>query len=86
MKTETIGLSSSRIILGKHSGRHALKDKIAKLGYELNDEGMESLFKRFKALADKRKEILDDDIEAIIAEEFLRTPDIYKLEYLNVIM
>jgi len=85
MKPETIGLSSSRIILGKHSGRHALKEKIAKLGYELNDEELESLFKRFKALADKRKEILDDDIEAIIAEEFLRTPDIYKLEYLNVI-
>ena len=85
MRPETVGLSSSRLLLGKHSGRHALKEKITKLGYELNKEELDRLFVRFKELADKRKEILDDDIEAIIAEEFLRTPDIYKLEYLNVI-
>lgn len=85
MRPETVGLSSSRLLLGKHSGRHALKEKITKLGYELKKEELDRLFVRFKDLADKRKEILDDDIEAIIAEEFLRTPDIYKLEYLNVI-
>ncbi len=85
MRPETVGLSSSQLLLGKHSGRHALKEKIATLGYELKKEELDRLFVRFKDLADKRKEILDDDIEAIIVEEFLRTPDIYKLEYLNVI-
>ncbi len=85
MKPETVGLTRNRLVLGKHSGRHAFRDKLAEWGYELNEEDLNRLFKRFKELADKRKEILDEDLEVLIAEEILRVPDVYRLEYLNVI-
>ncbi len=85
MDPEQIGLSSSRLVMGKHSGRHAFSKRVEELGFDLTEEEIERLFKRFKELADKRKEILDEDIEALVAEEILRVPDIYKLEYLNVV-
>ncbi|MBW1998958.1 MAG: 2-isopropylmalate synthase [Deltaproteobacteria bacterium] len=85
MEPETIGLTSNRLVLGKHSGRHAFKKKLAELGYELGEEDLNRVFEKFKELADKRKEILDEDIEVLIAEEILRVPDKYKLEYLNVV-
>jgi 2-isopropylmalate synthase len=80
-----VGLKSNVMVLGKHSGRHALKARIESLGYELAQEQLNELFQAFKDLADKRKEILDEDIEALIAEKILRIPDRYKLLYLNVI-
>jgi 2-isopropylmalate synthase len=85
MDPETVGLSSNRLVLGKHSGRHAFRTKLAEMGYELSDEGLNRLFKKFKELADKRKEIFEEDIEALVAEEILRVPDVYKLDYLNVV-
>ena len=85
MKPETIGLTRNRLVLGKHSGRHAFKQKLQELGYELSEEELNKLFKKFKELADKRKEILDEDIEVLVAEEILRVPDIYQLDYLNVV-
>ncbi|MDY7035162.1 MAG: 2-isopropylmalate synthase [Thermodesulfobacteriota bacterium] len=85
MKPETVGLASNKLVMGKHSGRHAFKDRIADLGYELDKKDFNHLFKKFKELADKRKEILDEDIEVLIAEEILRVPDKYKLDYLNVV-
>ncbi len=85
MQPETVGLASNRLVLGKHSGRHAFRQKLADLGYELKQEELDILFEKFKALSDKRKEILDEDIEALIAEEILRVPDIYQLDYLNVV-
>lgn len=85
MEPETIGLDESKLVLGKHSGRHAFKKKLQDMGYELSEEELNRLFIKFKEIADKRKEIQDEDIEAIIAEEILRVPDIYKLEYLNVV-
>ncbi|VBB42396.1 2-isopropylmalate synthase [uncultured Desulfatiglans sp.] len=85
MEPETIGLSSNRLVLGKHSGRHAFKQKLADMGYELSEEDLNRLFDRFKGLADKRKEILDEDIEVLVAEEILRVPDTYQLDYLNVV-
>jgi 2-isopropylmalate synthase len=85
MKPETIGLASNKLVMGKHSGRHAFRERLKDLGYELSDEDLNRLFKKFKELADKRKEILDEDIEALIAEEILRVPDKYKLDYLNVV-
>ncbi|MFW6115252.1 MAG: 2-isopropylmalate synthase [Thermodesulfobacteriota bacterium] len=81
----TIGLSTSRLVIGKHSGRHAFKERLQELGYKFSDYEIDKLFQRFKELADKRKEIVDDDIEAIVAEEILRVPDIFKLIYLNVV-
>ncbi len=85
MEPETVGLSSSKLILGKHSGRHAFKQKLAELGYDFTQDEIDRLFTKFKDLADKRKEILDEDIEALVAEEILRVPDVYELEYLNVV-
>lgn len=85
MKPETIGLASNKLVMGKHSGRHAFRERLADLGYELPEEDLNRLFKEFKDLADKRKEILDEDIEILVAEEILRVPDKYELEYLNVV-
>jgi 2-isopropylmalate synthase len=70
--------------LGKTSGRHAFKDKVESLGYKVGDDDLMKLFRRFKEVADKKKEIFDEDIEAIIADELVRVPEKYKLVYLNV--
>ncbi len=85
MKPETIGLARNRLVLGKHSGRHAFKQKLQELGYDLSNGELNKLFDKFKGLADKRKEILDEDIEVLVAEEILRVPDVYELDYLNVV-
>ena len=85
IEPETIGLDRSKLVLGKHSGRHAFKKKLEEMGYELTEEELNRLFEKFKELADKRKELQDEDIEALVAEEVLRVPDIYQLEYLNVV-
>jgi len=85
MEPETVGLTSNRMVLGKHSGRHAFRDKLTSLGYDLTKDEVDKLFKKMKDLADKRKELQDEDIEALIAEEILRVPDIYQLVYLNVV-
>jgi len=85
MEPETVGLTSNRLVLGKHSGRHAFRDKLNDMGYDLSKEEIDKLFGKMKELADKKKELLDEDIEALVAEEHLRIPDIYKLDYLNVV-
>jgi len=85
MEPEMIGLSSNRLVLGKHSGRHAFRDKLKDLGYDLTNDEVNKLFNKMKELADKRKELLDEDIEALVAEEILRIPDVYELAYLNVV-
>lgn len=83
MKPEDIGLPSSMLVLGKHSGRHALKERLKNLGYELADDEINSIFKKVKALADKKKEIYDEDLEAIVAEEIYKGPEKYKLLSVN---
>jgi 2-isopropylmalate synthase len=85
MEPETVGLTSNRLVLGKHSGRHAFKQRLSELGYDLEENDLNRVFEKFKELADKRKEILDEDIEVLIAEEILRVPDTFKLDYLNVV-
>jgi len=85
MKPETIGLSASKLVLGKHSGRHALRSHLKELGYDLSDEEVQFVFKKFKELADKKKDIVDEDLEVIVTEGILRTADSFCLEYLHVI-
>jgi len=85
MEPETIGLTRSRLVLGKHSGRHAFRQKLGELGYDLTKKELDGLFEKFKELADKRKEIVDEDIEVLVAEEIFRVPDTYELDYLNVV-
>ena len=84
MKPEDIGLSSNKLVLGKHSGRHALRDRLKEIGYELSDEELKIVFKKFKDLADKKKHVMDEDLEAIVNEGVLRTPDVFVLEYLHI--
>ncbi|MDD5204356.1 MAG: 2-isopropylmalate synthase, partial [Desulfobacterales bacterium] len=85
MEPETVGLSMTRLVLGKHSGRHAFRRKLVELGYDLGEDDVNKVFEKFKELADKRKEILDEDIEVLVAEEILRIPDKYQLDYLTVV-
>ncbi len=85
MRPESVGISQSTLVLGKHSGRHAFREKIQGLGYELSDAHLNLAFQRFKELADKKKQVFDEDLEAIIADEILRIPDHYKLVNLNVV-
>jgi len=80
MRPEDVGLVRSRLVLGKHSGRHALKERIRQLGHELSDESLERLFEQFKILADKKKEVYDEDLEALIGEEIGVTPETYEIE------
>ena len=70
--------------MGKHSGRHALRDHLKSLGYDLSNEEINLVFKKFKELADKKKHVVDEDLEAIVAEGILRTADTFDLEYQNV--
>jgi 2-isopropylmalate synthase len=85
MEPKTVGLDTNRLVLGKHSGRHAFRKKLSELGYDMTQEELDRLFEKFKSLADKRKELVDEDIEALAAEEILRVPDVYELDYLNVV-
>jgi len=84
MTPESIGLTQNKLVLGKHSGRHAFIDRIKDLGYDLAKEDIEKAFVRFKALADKKKEIFDEDLDAIVADEIVRIPERVKLVQMNV--
>jgi 2-isopropylmalate synthase len=84
MRPEDIGLSTNKLVLGKHSGRHALRERLKEMGYELSEEELQIVFGRFKKLADKKKHVMDEDLEAIVNEGVLRTPDIFVLEYLHI--
>jgi 2-isopropylmalate synthase len=84
MKPETIGLSTNKLVLGKHSGRHALRSHLTGMGYDLSDEELNIVFKQFKELADKKKHVVDEDLEVIVTEKILRTADIFSMEYLHV--
>ena len=84
MTPESVGLNQNKLVLGKHSGRHAFIDRLQHLGYDLNKAEIEKAFVRFKSLADMKKEIFDEDLDAIIADEVLRVPDFIKLLQMNV--
>jgi len=84
MKPETIGLNANNLVLGKHSGRHALRTHLKNMGYDLSDEELQTIFTKFKDLADKKKHVVDEDLEVLITEEILQSHDIFKLDYLHV--
>ncbi len=85
MTPKSVGIPKSSLILGKLSGRHAFKERLKELGFRLSEQDFGLAFNRFKELADKKREIYDEDIESIVVEEILRMPRRYKLIYLNVI-
>lgn len=84
MTPESVGIPKSSLVLGKHSGRHAFRDRIENLGYMLDEKELNLAFKRFKALSDMKKNIYDEDIEMIIMDEIYKTAENCKLVYLNV--
>jgi 2-isopropylmalate synthase len=85
MTPESVGLTRSELVLGKHSGRHALKSRVQELGYELGDNALNDLFKRFKDLADKKKQVFDDDIIALIEDEVGAEGDDIRFQSLQVV-
>jgi len=68
MNPEDVGILSSKLVLGKHSGRHALRERLTQLGHQLDDERIDRVFEQFKRLADRKKEVFDEDLEAIVGE------------------
>jgi 2-isopropylmalate synthase len=84
MTPESVGILKSSLVLGKHSGRHAFRERIEELGYSLSDKELNLAFKRFKALSDMKKDVYTEDIEMIIMDEIYKIPEKYKLVYLNV--
>ena len=84
MTPESVGLNQNKLVLGKHSGRHAFIDRLKQLGYDLTKDEIQKAFVRFKTLADIKKEIFDEDLDAIVADEILRVPETYKLQQMNV--
>ena len=79
MTPESVGLMRSTLVMGKHSGRHAFKTKLKELGFELGENALEDAFRRFKDLADKKKEIFDEDIVALIDDAVVRSQRAYPL-------
>ena len=85
MTPESVGLNKSTLVMGKHSGRHAFKEKLKELGYDdLDDDSLNDAFKRFKDLADKKKDVFDEDIMALVDDEVLRDNDNIKLVSLEL--
>src|SRR5687767_2470285 len=84
MRPEDVGVSQTNLVLGKHSGRHALRNRLAEMGHSLDEVELDKAFARFKELADRKKSITDLDLEALIADEFYRPRDVYLLNGLQV--
>ncbi|MDT8272687.1 MAG: 2-isopropylmalate synthase [Desulfomonilia bacterium] len=84
MTPEAVGIGTSQLVLGKHSGKHALSKRLESLGYRLSDKDLVKVFNRFKEISDKKKQVFDADIEAIVLEEIYRVPDRYELKHINV--
>jgi 2-isopropylmalate synthase len=84
MRPEDVGVNQSKLVLGKHSGRHALRSRLAEMGHSLDEVELDKAFTRFKQLADRKKTVVDADLEALIADEFYQPRDVYFLEGLQV--
>ncbi len=84
MHARDIGLIDSAIVLGKHSGRHALRSHLAELGIHLDGPELDEVFRRFKETADKKKEVTTADLEALVGEEIRQREDVYSLDHFYV--
>ena len=85
MKPEDIGRPSNKLVLGKHSGRAALNSRLRELGFELGPAEIDRAFKKFKDLADRKKEVYDEDLMTIVTDEATQAPETYSLDYLHVL-
>lgn len=84
LRPEDVGIPKSKLVLGKHSGRHAFKTRLMELGYELTEEEINRAFEKFKHLADQKKYIFDEDIETLVSEEVSKIPETYSLIDLSI--
>src|SRR4051794_17427534 len=84
MDATTIGLEANSIVLGKHSGRHALRNALEELGFEVDGGALNTAFKRFKELADKKKKVTALDLEAIVSDEMKQAPTAFEIEWFEV--
>jgi 2-isopropylmalate synthase len=84
MRPEDVGLTKSKLVMGKHSGRHAFREKLREMGFGLGDNAVEDAFRRFKDLADKKKEVFDEDILALVEDEAVRANDRIQVEGLKI--
>jgi 2-isopropylmalate synthase len=85
MTPESVGQGATNLVMGKHSGRHAFKEKLRDLGYELSDNAMQDAFERFKALADRKKHVYDEDIAALVDDELAHADERVKVARLRVV-
>ena len=84
MTPESVGVQNSKIVLGRHSGRHGLQARLEQLGYSLTKKKLDRIYREFLALADKKKEVFDDDLRVFMGDEIRKQDEHYHLEYLNV--
>ncbi len=84
MRPEDVGVTASRVVLTARTGRHGVRDRLKKLGYSMNGAELEQVYQRFLAVADKKQEVYDDDLVAILEHEFEPTEETWKLEYLQI--
>ncbi len=85
MHPRDVGYGESKLVLGKHSGRHAFLERLKALGFVLSGKQLESAFERFKVLADKKKEVFDDDLTALVEDQISEVPFVYTLDYLHIV-
>ncbi len=85
IRPESIGLRAAKLVMGKHSGRHAFKTRLKELGHVLSEEELNRAFEQFKKLADHKKEIFDEDIEALVSEGAIKMPEYYSLVDLHIV-
>src|SRR5881275_1886913 len=84
MDATTIGLETNAIVLGKHSGRHALRKELQEMGYELDGQVLNNAFKRFKDIADKKKKVTALDLEALVSDEMRQSPSAYAIDWFEI--
>ncbi len=84
MTPSDVGVPKTRIVLGRHSGKHGLKARLNELGYHLSDMELQRIYKQFIKLADKKKEVYDDDLRVLMGDDVFKRDEIYELDYLNV--
>jgi 2-isopropylmalate synthase len=85
IRPEMVGIPRSTLVLGKHSGRHALERRYRELGYDLTELQLAEVYRQFTALADRKREILDEDLLALVHESFHDAPEEYQLSHLRVV-
>ncbi|HUJ23982.1 MAG TPA: 2-isopropylmalate synthase [Bryobacteraceae bacterium] len=84
MRPEQVGIQESRVVLTARTGRHGLRDRLERLGYTLSADELNRAYQRFLAVADKKQEVFDEDLVAILHDEVHPLPEIYQLEYLHI--